>query len=263
MPEETGQPDSAPAGRSPLGDLCLALGFLTRLPVRSAGGDLAAAGWAFPLAGALVGAIAALVYWLAIRLGLSALIAAALAVAAGILVSGALHEDGLADFADGLGVRGGPIEKLAAMRASGIGSFGVLALLFGVLLRTLALAALVGPAGVTPALIAAHAGGRALLPWALAREPLARADGLAVAAGRPGRGTARAALLIGLVILILAAGPLRGVIAALVSLVGLALLPVARRQLGGLTGDVLGAVEQVAELAILLALVATRSLVGR
>src|SRR5437660_508227 len=83
---------------------------------------------------------------------------------------------------------------------------------------------------------APRGGGRALLPWALAREPRARADGLAVSAGRPGRGTALAALLIGLVILILAAGPLRGVIAALVSLIGLALLPLARRQLGGLTG---------------------------
>jgi adenosylcobinamide-GDP ribazoletransferase len=271
-PPNPASPDPTPSGFTPPGasrrfprpgDLCLALGFLTRLPVPSRRGDLAASGWAFPLAGAVVGALAALVYWLAIRLGLTTLIAAVLAVAAGILLTGALHEDGLADFADGLGVRGGPAEKLAAMRASGIGSYGMLALLLGVLLRVLALAALVGPAGVTPALIAAHAGARALLPLAMWREPQARADGLAVAAGRPGQVTALAALLIGLVILILAEGPLRGVIASLVALLGLLLLPVARRQLGGLTGDVLGAVEQVAEIAILLSLVATRSLVGR
>lgn len=262
MTEGTAPSSSGPRRFRP-GDLCLAIAFLTRLPVPSAGRDLAGAGWAFPLAGAVVGAISALVYWLAIRLGLTALIAAALAVAAGILLTGALHEDGLADFADGLGVRGGPAEKLAAMRASGIGAFGMLALLLGVLLRVLALAALVGPAGVTPALIAAHAGARALLPWAMWREPQARADGLAVAAGRPGWVTVLAALAIGLVIVILAEGPLRGVIAALAALLALLLLPVARRRFGGLTGDVLGAVEQFAEIAILLSLVATRSLVGR
>ena len=263
MPEETNNPETSLASRSRLGELRLAIGFLTRLPATAAAGDLASAGWAFPLAGLVVGAIAAVIYWFAIWLGLTALIAAALAVAAGVLATGALHEDGLADFADGLGVRGGPSQKLAAMRASGIGSFGVLALILGLLLRVLALAALIGPAGVGPALIGAHAGARALLPWAMKREPLARADGLAVSAGRPGQGTALAALLIGLVILILAVGFSRGVIAALASLLGLAILPLARRQLGGITGDVLGAVEQLAEIAILLSLVASRSLVGR
>ena len=263
MPEETNNPETSFARRSRLGELRLAIGFLTRLPVAAATGDLASAGWACPLAGLLVGAIASLIYWFALWLGLTALIAAALAVAGGILTTGALHEDGLADFADGLGVRGGASEKLAAMRASGIGSFGVLALILGLLLRVLALAALIGPAGVGPALIGAHAGARALLPWAMKREPWARADGLAVSAGKPGQGTALAAFLVGLAILILAVGSTRGVIAALASLLALALLPLARRQLGGITGDVLGAVEQLAEIAILLSLVATRSLVGR
>ena len=263
MPEETNNPETALPSRSRLGELRLAIGFLTRLPVAAATGDLASAGWAFPLAGLLVGAIASLIYWFALWLGLTALIAAALTVAGGMLATGALHEDGLADFADGLGVRGGASEKLAAMRASGIGSFGVLALILGLLLRVLALAALIGPAGVGPALIGAHAGARALLPWAMKREPRARVDGLAVSAGRPGPGTALAAFLIGFVILMLAVGTSRGVIAALAALLGLAILPLARRQIGGITGDVLGAVEQLAEIAILLSLVATRSLVGR
>jgi len=239
------------------------MGFMTRLPVGAVEGDLAAASWAFPLAGLLVGGVAALIYGFAIDLGLSALIAAALAVASGLLLTGALHEDGLADFADSLGVRGGVTERLAAMRASGIGSFGTLALVFSVLLRVAALAALVGPAGVGPALLAAHAGARALLPWAMHGQPRARTDGLAVGAGRPSGKTAVAGLLIGLVILLLAAGPLRGGIAALAALLALLILPLARRRLGGITGDVLGAVEQLAEIAILLALVATRTLVGR
>jgi adenosylcobinamide-GDP ribazoletransferase len=244
-------------------DLRLALGFTTRLPVGVIEGDLASASWGFPLAGLLVGGVAALIYGFAIDLGLSALLAAALAVASAMLLTGALHEDGLADFADGLGVRGGPAERLAAMRASGIGSFGTLALVFSVLLRVAALAALVGPAAVGPALIGAHAGARALLPWAMHGQPQARADGLAVGAGRPSSAVAIAALLIGLAILLLAAGPVRGAIAAAAALLGLLILPLARRRLGGITGDVLGAVEQLAEIAILLALVATRSLVGR
>ena len=245
-------------------DLRLALGFMTRLPVGVIEGDLAAASWAFPLAGLLVGGGAALIYGFAIDLGLSALIAAALAVAGAMLLTGALHEDGLADFADGLGVRGGPAERLAAMRASGIGSFGTLALIFGVLLRVAALAALVGPAGVGPALLSAHC-----------RGPGAAVLGDAWPASGPGRRSGRrrrpssgkvavVALLIGLAILLLAAGPVRGAIAqGLAALLGLLILPLARRRLGGITGDVLGAVEQVSEIAILLALVATRSLVGR
>src|SRR5215472_9830092 len=138
------QTDPAPAAlrRSWIGDFRLALGFLTRFPVGDAVGELAPASWAFPLAGVLVGAFAGLIYWIAMRIGLSAPLAGALAVAGGVLATGALHEDGLADFADGLGVRGGPAERLAAMRASGIGSYGVLALILGLLLRVLALAAL-------------------------------------------------------------------------------------------------------------------------
>jgi len=257
MSEESPHPSFVP-GRRWAQELRLAVGFLTRLPVRAEAGDLASASWAFPLAGVLVGVIAALVYGIAVRLGLTALLAAILAVAAGGAITGALHEDGLADFADGLGVRGNLMEKLAAMRASGIGGYGALALVFSVLLRTVALAALFQPAVVAAALIASHAGARALLPWALHREPRARADGLAVAAGRPSRRTAISALLIGLVILVLAGGPIRGLVAAIVGLVALLLLPLARRRIGGITGDVLGAVEQVAEIAILLTLVAGR-----
>jgi adenosylcobinamide-GDP ribazoletransferase len=260
MSEQTGPPPAAQR-RSWIGDFRLALSFLTRFPVGNAAGELAPASWAFPLAGVLVGAFAGLIYWIAMRIGLSAPLAGVLAVAGGMLATGALHEDGLADFADGLGVRGGPAERLAAMRASGIGSYGTLALILATLLRILALAALAGPLGVVPALIGAHAGARALLPFALHREPRARAEGLAVGAGRPPRWAALVALAIGLVVLLLAAGPLRGAIAGVAALLGLALLPLARQRLGGVTGDVLGAVEQIGEIAILLALVATRSLV--
>jgi adenosylcobinamide-GDP ribazoletransferase len=263
LTQDSGPAESSWAAGRWLRDLRLATAFLTLLPLgpsRGAGGagELAAASWAFPLAGALVGLIAGLGYALARGLGLPPFLAAALAVAVSILVTGALHEDGLADLADGLGVRGGLLAKLAAMRASGIGGFGALALIVSVLLRVAALAALGTTGPVLPALIAAHAGGRALLPWALYREPRARADGLAVNAGRPGRRPALFALLIGFVLLFLATGPVHGVIAAAAALLALLLLPLARRQIGGITGDVLGAVEQTAEIVILLVLVAGR-----
>ncbi len=241
-----------------LSELRLAIGFLTRFPAAPAPGSLAAASWAFPLAGLLVGASAAIVYALAVLLGLTAQLAGALAVAFAIAASGALHEDGLADFADALGVRGDSRAKLAAMRASGIGSFGVLALIFAVAVRVVALAALTEPAEVAPALIAAHAAARALLPWLMHREPWARSDGLAVEAGRPSLAQAAASLLIGLVILLVSVGPARGIIAAAVSLLALLLAPLALRLIGGITGHVLGAVEQAAEIAYLLALVASR-----
>jgi adenosylcobinamide-GDP ribazoletransferase len=252
---------------APLGgwwsDALVALGFLTRLPVGvgvgAIGGDLASAARAFPLAGLLVGVLSALAYALAVKLGLTALLAGALAVAAGIAVTGALHEDGLADFADGLGARGGPAAKLAAMRDSHLGVFGALALMLGLLLRVVALAALTEPGAVACGLIAAHAGSRALLPWIMQRETPARPDGLAVAAGRPGNGAVIAAMVLGFVIMLLAVGFWPAVLAALLAAVAswLAAL-LARRQVGGVTGDVLGAIQQVAEIVILLSLVASR-----
>ncbi|MEA2782291.1 MAG: adenosylcobinamide-GDP ribazoletransferase [Rhodospirillaceae bacterium] len=259
MPEER----TTSAAFQPTGwweDFKTAITFLTRLPIGIGGsGDLVRASRFFPLAGAVVGVIAAIVYMIAIDFGLTALLAGALAIGAGVLVTGALHEDGLADFADGLGVRGGPDARLVGMRDSHLGVFGALALMLGLLLRVGALAALAEPGEVVPALIAAHAGSRALLPWIMHREAPARVDGLAVAAGRPGGSAGAIALGLGAVILLLTEGLLAAFVAALLAaILALLLAGLARRRLGGVTGDVLGAIEQTAEVAILLALVASR-----
>ena len=157
-------------------DLRLALGFMTRLPVGVIEGDLAAASWAFPLAGLLGGRRRRSDLRLRHRPRAVGAHRRGAGGGSAMLLTGALHEDGLADFADGLGVRGGPAERLAAMRASGIGSFGTLALVFGVLLRVAALAALVGPAGVGPALLCSPC-----------RGPGAAALGHAWPAAGPGR----------------------------------------------------------------------------
>jgi adenosylcobinamide-GDP ribazoletransferase len=241
-------------------DARTAAAFLTRLPISApaGGGNLAQASRAFPLVGVLVGGVCALIYVIAVDLGLTALLAAGLAVAAGLILTGALHEDGLADLADGLGARGDAGAKLAAMRDSHIGVFGTLTLILAILLHVVALAALALPGEVAAALVASHAGSRALLPWVMQRFPQARSDGLAFMAGRPSQTTAFIALGLGAVALLILTGPARAIVAAGAACLALLLAPLARRLLGGITGDALGAIEVIARLAILLALVATR-----
>jgi adenosylcobinamide-GDP ribazoletransferase len=238
-------------------DLRTGLAFLTRLPLAgsapSTGSEVARASWTFPVVGAAVGALGALIYWIAHGLGLQAFVSAALAVTATLLVTGCLHEDGLADTADGFGGGATRERKLEIMRDSGIGSYGAAALILSLLLRVGAIASLAGPALVAPALIAAHAGARATMPVFMRRVPRARDDGLSAGAGDPPQGSAVLAVAIGVVVLLLCLGLGATVIAALLlatATVLLAWLSVA--QIGGQTGDVLGTQEQVSEILILL-----------
>jgi adenosylcobinamide-GDP ribazoletransferase len=247
------------ADRGLITDLGTGLAFLTRLPVRGAalGGDagLARATWTFPMVGALVGAVGALAYWGAAVAGLHPFVAATLAVAATLLATGGLHEDGLADTADGFGASGSRTRKLEIMRDSRIGTFGVAALIFSFLLRVGAIASLAAPALVAPALIAAHAASRATLPAFMRFVLPARKDGLAAEAGRPSLASAVIAALLGVAMLAFCLGPLTA-LAALGLLVAAAgfMAWLARRQIGGQTGDVLGALEQAGEVVVLLAI---------
>jgi adenosylcobinamide-GDP ribazoletransferase len=231
--------------------LCTRLPILRSVPVK--GASLARASWAFPIAGALVGLIGALAYWLAHVVGLPPLPAAALALAATLAVTGCIHEDGLADVADGFGGGATRERKLEIMRDSRIGAYGTCALMMSLLLRGSAVATLAEPSAVGAALIAAHAGARAGLPIFMALVPPARADGLSAGAGRPPGGSAVAAGLLGVGTLGLGLGPIPGFIAILLVLAAIGFLAwLCRRQIGGQTGDVLGALEQVSEMAILL-----------
>ena len=235
-------------------ELRTGLAFCTRLPVTApATASLAQAAWTFPVVGALVGAIGALVYWLADGLSLPPFVSATLAVAATALVTGCLHEDGLADTADGFGGGGTKDRKLEIMRDSRTGTYGVVALIVSFLLRAGAIASLAGPGLAAAALIAAHAGGRAALPLFMRAVPNAREDGLSARMGTPPTGPSSIAALVGLVLLMLFLGVGTGLVAALLVVVGL--IVVARlslKQIGGQTGDVLGAVEQTSEILILL-----------
>ena len=238
------------------GDVGTALAFSTRLPVgrfAPAGGNLAQAVWALPIAGLLVGIVGAAVYALAHRLGLPPWPAAALALAATLVVTGALHEDGLADTADGFGGGAAREQKLAIMRDSRIGTYGVCALALALLLRASAVAALAAPGAVAAALIASHTAGRAAVPLLMLFVGPARADGLSYAAGRPAPAGVVAAVVIGLVVLVAGLGFVHAIEAAVLLVVVVALMGwLSVRQVGGQTGDVLGALEQVGEIVILL-----------
>ncbi|HZU91701.1 MAG TPA: adenosylcobinamide-GDP ribazoletransferase [Stellaceae bacterium] len=231
----------------------IAATFLTRVPLAAeAGRPLAAGAWAFPLVGAGVGGFAALALLIVRLLVPGDWPAALAAVLASAAVSGALHEDGLADTADGLLGGHDREARLAIMRDSRHGTYGVLALVFSVLLRAAALAAQGDPVHAALALIAAHAASRAVLPAALLALAPARADGLGAGAGRPRPGQVVAAAALGGAIALAALGPLCGLLAlALAGAAVVAAAGLAERRIGGYTGDVLGAFQQLAEIVIL------------
>lgn len=237
-------------------DFWLCLGFFTRLPVKALDGSLSDSVRAFPLAGLVVGLIGALVYYLALEIGLSTLLAALLAVAATGIVTGALHEDGWADVCDALGARGDLARRLEVLRDSRMGSYGGLALIFATGIKVAALAALAAPELVAGALVAAHSLARGVLPLVMSRMDLARSNGLAVQAGRPGIHAAHWSVGLALLIAVIAIAPVAALVALLAALAATWLVAkLAQRMFGGYTGDVLGAVEQVAEMAILINLV--------
>ena len=245
------------AAKGLITDFGTSLAFCTRLPLVHSGftegAGIARASWAFPLVGAAVGAFGALVYWLADGLYLDPILGGILAVAATLLVTGALHEDGLGDTADGFGASASRERKLDIMRDSEIGAYGTCALILSIMLRTGALVSLAEPRLVALALIAAHAGARGTLPVFMRLAPNARRDGLSAGAGTPPQSSALMAALLGLVTILLCFGLGAALIAGVLLAAVMALMAwLCIRQIGGQTGDVLGALEQVSEILILL-----------
>lgn len=258
---ETEPPQSA----GPFGQFGAAWTLLSRLPWPFAvPRDLAAIGrgvWAFPIVGAVLGALGGGAYWLGREIGLPALVAATLAIALLAFATGALHEDGLADTADGFGGGRTREAKLAIMRDSRTGAYGVLALVLITLLRVGALSALAGAQGFA-ALIAAAALGRGFAAMPMSMLPPARADGLGHGAGRaPGFAACLALILAVALATAAAAGgalPWRSlgyaVTASFFAVLVVSVMAV--RHIGGSTGDVLGAAILSGEAAALIALAA-------
>lgn len=250
----------------PLRDIGVCVSFLTRVPLTPTGDaeirPLARCAWAFPVVGVLIGVVGGVVYAIGFGLGLTPLVAATLAVAAMIVATGGLHEDGLADTADGLGGGSDRADKLTIMRDSTIGVFGALAVTLSILARVAALAALAGPVAVAIALILAATASRAAIVVVMMVLSPARSDGLAAGAGTPSAAVTLTAALIAVAIAIALSLPdaATAVIAAFIGAGCVALL--AWRLIGGHTGDVLGAAQQAAEIAVLVALAAAAGLSG-
>ncbi|MDO8884733.1 MAG: adenosylcobinamide-GDP ribazoletransferase [Pseudotabrizicola sp.] len=232
-------------------DLASAFGLLSRLPLVQTAHHRPHACWAWPLVGLVVGGLAAGLGWAAINAGLPVGLAAALVLATGAMSTGALHEDGLADTADGLFGGWTRERRLEIMKDSHIGSFGTLALLLVTLAAWSALGALL-QAGAYGAIVAAAALSRAPMAMIMAVMPQARASGLSHSVGRP---PVWAALLATTFALLIAAplGLMAATMAVSAAGAGLAIALLARARIGGQTGDILGASQQLANLAALAA----------
>ena len=240
--------------------LC-AVQFLTRLPTPPLTGFepdwISRSARYFPLVGLLVGGICAEVFWGASQLWTGAL-PALLAIGVGVLLTGAFHEDGLADTCDGLGGGGTSERRLEIMKDSRIGTYGALGLALVLATKVAALATL--PAGLGAwTLVAAHAGGRGAS--VLAMRALAYVREVDGGKWKPAPSdlgfweVLAAATFAALPLALSPAGVVfQGLLAG--ALLALVLALVARRLLGGYTGDVLGAIEQVFELGFTLGVAA-------
>jgi adenosylcobinamide-GDP ribazoletransferase len=242
---------------SDIGD---ALRFFTRMPLGEANAsaplDINRFAWAAPVAGVVVGLTGALALALTAPIGLPPLICAGLATATLVAATGALHEDGLADVADGFGGGATRAMKLDIMRDSRIGAYGAIALTLALILRVGALTAALdgGFSRASLSLIAVAALSRAGALTPLALLGSARADGAGAAAGRLEPEALAAAwgsaLVVALAVGLISLGLAHALAAALASGAGaLAMVALARRAIGGQTGDVAGAAQQLAEIA--------------
>ncbi len=244
--------------RKLVADIMLSAAFLTRLPVSVPPSTpcqaLASAMRVFPVVGAGIGLAGGVVFALAASLGMSWWLSATFALAAMVLITGALHEDALADVADGFGGGRDRDAKLHIMRDSRVGTYGVLALVVAVVARIAALAALEQTGLVIALLIAAGAASRCVMPAVMHFLEPARADGLGADAGKPDRITVywAAALAFGIAVAALGVTSAVACLAAAAAAAwGMARL--AKAQVGGYTGDVLGACGLLAEIAFMAA----------
>ncbi|GJE73768.1 MULTISPECIES: adenosylcobinamide-GDP ribazoletransferase [Methylorubrum] len=251
-------------------DLAACLRFFTRLPIPPLPDEPAPYGIPdfrtvprmLPIAALLLALPAALVLVLAWEIRLGPFVAAALALAALALVTGAMHEDGLADVADGFGGGRSAERSLEIMRDSRIGAFGGTALFLGLALRAATLATLLDRSGwlASVALLYAASVSRSAALVPIAWLPPARPGGAGAAVGRPSQVTLAVVgglcLALALVGAALGLPPLGlGLGLVLAPAAAFALSALARRKIGGQTGDVVGACQQLGEIAVLLALV--------
>ena len=235
-------------------DLLVAASLLTRLPIPASFDDslerIAGSSWAWPVVGAIVGIVAGIAGASLGWLGVDRELAAIAALGVLVLLTGAMHEDGLADTLDGLAGGSTDEKRLAIMKDSRIGVFGATGLALVLLGRWSAMSEFDGFRLIAVLLVSSCAS-RLPVVLAMAALPPARDSGLSASIGRP---TGQLALLAAAVtsLVCLAVLGMAGLAAVPVAIVGaLPICFLARQLIGGQTGDVLGASQQFAELAVL------------
>ncbi len=240
-------------------DIALALVLLTRLPLPELPSRVftrqSNASWAFPLVGLVISAMACLVGWILSGLNQPPPVSAAIVLTLLIVTTGAMHEDGLADTADGLWGGFTRERRLEIMKDSHIGTYGVLALILSQLLRWALITALI-TTGMFLALIAAAVWSRALMPVMMAALPNARGSGLSHGVGTPTKKTCIGGMLLALGIngVLIGSGSLMPAAISVLLFIGLALI--AKAKIGGQTGDILGATQQITEISFLMTILA-------
>jgi adenosylcobinamide-GDP ribazoletransferase len=251
-----GNDNSTNSAAFELNDIRVALALLTRLPLPyppiDANRSAAMAAWAYPLVGLFVGLLMIVTINVAMALGLSASVATLLAVMAAIIATGAMHEDGLADCADGFWGGWTSERRLEIMKDSQIGTYGVLALLVSFGLRWQLITALI-EANALIALLPAAIASRSVMVWMMHHLPHARPSGLSQQTGTPSNSATLVALSIGLGALVLCIGAHAFVAILAAGGCALGLSKLAKSKIGGQTGDVLGATQSVIEITVLLA----------
>ena len=239
-----------------LGQFWSAFALLTVLPVPNHKPAGAAAAWAWPLVGVALGVLSALVMGAAMMVGLPAGVAAVLGLGTMTIATAALHEDGLADTADGFFGGRTPEKRLEIMKDSRNGSFAGLALILVTLARWSAVAALVAQGGATAAVIVSAAASRVPMVALMAMLPNARGNGLSQSVGRPDRDTVVVAAALAFVISLVLVGWATLWLWAGLVLLTMGIGALSRARIGGQTGDVLGASQQLADLFCLAVLAA-------
>ncbi len=240
-------------------NLALTLAFFSRITLPASLGNrinhdakLGEAAGLFPIAGLII-ALPVVIVWLFASLYLPATIAAGLALGASLLITGGLHEDGFADCADGLGATQNRERALEIMRDSRIGTYGSLALILSIGLRWAALANL-GPISGVLAILICSSGARSAMTIAMQFSHYARPEGLGKQANDMSYTSFITAIGIAFLIAFLC-GWLWGVLAlCLAFLAAWLFLKRLEHRIGGYTGDGLGAMEQIAEIVILITL---------
>ena len=240
-------------------DLLLSLSFLTRIPVfkdLTFERTLMDAAWSFPLIGALVGLIGGMFAFLLSYLNVSPVIISFITIGAIILVTGGLHEDGLADTADGFGSNKRPEDKIRVMRDSRIGVYGTLALMITILTKVSALSELIDNDHISTCVIALVVSG------ALSRSSMigiafflenASETGLATLAGKPSPSSIGVCFFISILLCLFLLPLTKVLVAILLSSVTTVIIGfLSKKQINGYTGDILGTSQILSETVILI-----------